>query len=357
MKTNPLSAERVNNAKAAFTTRRADLTRAVTLLTGALTPVSGDLVLARVDELGHHKLIELPTSRKAHLFPGDEIIVCYGNRYAPDQFEAEVPFDLGPCHLVAAGGLAAQVLSQHARMQPPTTITPLGLLGDAKGQRLNLRAWALPVTAFNFKHNRPLVYAVIGNSMNSGKTTTAANLIRGLVASGLRVGAAKITGTGAGNDPGFFADAGANPVYDFTWAGMPSTYRATAAEVRQIFETLVCHLTATGAQAIVLEIADGIFQDETRELVSSRQFRHTVDGVLFAAADSLCAAYAIEWFRQRELPLLGISGLVTASPLAKREAEQVTQLPVFDLLTLQQPSIAEFLHQPCASYRSIAVAV
>jgi hypothetical protein len=36
------------------------------------------------------------------LFVGDEILVAYGHRYAPAQFLAEVPPDLGGCHLNAA---------------------------------------------------------------------------------------------------------------------------------------------------------------------------------------------------------------------------------------------------------------
>ena len=35
-----------------------------------------------------------------------EIMVAYGNRYAPDQFEAELPKTMASCHLAAAGGVA-----------------------------------------------------------------------------------------------------------------------------------------------------------------------------------------------------------------------------------------------------------
>ena len=354
MRTETLSPVRLQRAKAAYTTRHVELDAARTLLTGALQPRSGDLVLAQVSEIGHHRLLETRTSRKANLFVGDEILISYGNRYAPDQFEAEVPFDLSACHLVAAGGVAAQVLSQHTRMNPPTSITPLGLLGDHAGRRLNLRDWAF--SAPPVKGPRPRTYAVVGNSMNSGKTTTAANLIHGLTAAGLRVGAAKITGTGAGGDPGLFADAGAAVVYDFTHAGFPSTYRATPLEVRRIFETLTGSLAAQDVDTIVLEIADGIFQEETRELVVSTTFRKGVDGVLFAAADALSAAYGVKWFSERTLPLLAVSGLLTASPLARREAELASQAPVLDMLTLQAATITEWLAEPCANPKAQAVA-
>lgn len=72
-------------------------------------PHAGDLVLARVVKIGQHPRIELPDGRRSHLYIGDEVIVCYGARYAPDQFESHVPKEMGPCDLVAAGGLASRL--------------------------------------------------------------------------------------------------------------------------------------------------------------------------------------------------------------------------------------------------------
>lgn len=64
-----------------------------------VAPALGDLVLARVVEIGKHTRLEGPGSRRQLLFPGQEILLAYGNRYAPDQFLAEIPrrpFDLPP---------------------------------------------------------------------------------------------------------------------------------------------------------------------------------------------------------------------------------------------------------------------
>lgn len=69
------------------------------------------------------------------------MIVLYGNRYAPDQFESYLPDDLSPCHLVAGGGVASWVATQHCAMKHATEITPLGLLADVEGERLNMAEW------------------------------------------------------------------------------------------------------------------------------------------------------------------------------------------------------------------------
>ncbi|MDZ7993080.1 MAG: molybdopterin-guanine dinucleotide biosynthesis protein MobB [Nostoc sp. EfeVER01] len=329
-----LESDRLAQAKMAYTTRHVDVNAIATLITGDIKPECGDLVLARVDETGQHERLELCDSRKAIMFPGDEIIICYGNRYAPDQFEAEIPEDLSPCNLAAAGGIAAKVLSQHVKMKPPTAITPIGLLGDQQGKRINIADWALPPTSYIGQ--RPCTIAVVGTSMNSGKTTTAANLIRGLVNAGMKVGAAKITGTGAGGDIWLMRDAGASLVLDFTHAGFPSTYRATPEQVEGILDTLTNYLGAEGVDAIVLEVADGLYQEETSALVSSVAFREAIDGVLFATGGALGAAAGIEWLQSFNLPVLAVSGLVTASPLAARETEKATNLPIFDIQMLRE---------------------
>ena len=122
--------ERIKWAKAAYTTHRANFEAVEMLLDNGIKPNVGDLVLARVQEIGQHERIELANGRRARMFAGDEIVVVYGNRYAPDQFEAIIPDTLASCHLVAAGGIASLLLSKHDSMKDPTTIAPIGLLGN-----------------------------------------------------------------------------------------------------------------------------------------------------------------------------------------------------------------------------------
>lgn len=332
-----VDALRIARAKAAYTTRRVDR-QAIKTLLGGLGPCPGDLVLARVVKLGQHARIELEHGRRAPLFVDDEIIVCYGNRYAPDQFEAEVPEDLNECHLVAGGGIAARCLARHGSMKAATVIQPLGLLGDADGRPLNLADWALP--EITPRRPRPLVLAVAGTSMNAGKTTSAAYLIKGLSHAGMTVGAAKVTGTGAGGDVWLMKDAGAAFAFDFTDAGLASTYRASVATIEAAAERVLTHLREEGVDAIVLEIADGLFQQETAALLSSPRFRSLVDAVIFAAGDAMGAAGGVAWLRQRGWPVVAVSGCVSASPLAAREVREATGLPVLGLDDLTRAEIA-----------------
>ena len=318
--------ERLGRAKAAYTTRRVDLAEAHGLITEGRAPRAGDVVLARVTDIGQHPRIELRDGRRARLHPGDEVVVCYGARYAPDQFESELPGDLEDCDLVAAGGIASRMRCRHKRMKAPTALEPVGLLAGADGEPLNLARFALP--ARRAAEGRPPVLAVLGTSMNSGKTTTAESLVRGYGQRGLRVAAAKVTGTGAGGDRWCVTDAGAAAVLDFTDAGVPSTFGLAPDAVEAVLHTLVATLADARPDVIVLEVADGLCQRETAALLTSTAFRDVVDGVLFAAGEALGASAGVSELARLGCPALAVSGLITASPLASREAEGVTGVPV-----------------------------
>jgi hypothetical protein len=329
----------LRRASWAFTTRRIPQGTACSILPPIGAPKAGDLVLARVTAIGQHADLQLPNGRHRHMFLGDEIVVAYGNRYASNQFEAVVPETLGPCHLVAGGGIAARARSWHERMaRGPTHITPIGLVADAGGRRINLEAFSLP--PLDVSADSPATIAVVGTSMDSGKTQTAVYLVRGLVAAGLRVGYAKATGTGAGGDYYWLKDAGADPVLDFTDCGMASTYLATADKIEQALVTLVAHIARRGIDAIVVEIADGVLQHETAALLRSPGFARVTGGIVLAARDSMGASAGVGWMAPLTTPVLALSGVMTAAPLQRTEAGEATGLPIYDRESLGSPSVA-----------------
>ncbi|MFH5823986.1 DUF1611 domain-containing protein [Georgenia sp. AZ-5] len=352
----PVAAERMARAKKAYTTRF--LARRVEmdpggyeLLSGsAVRPAAGDVVLARVAEIGQHKRLEGPGSRRQTLFVGDEVLVAYGHRYAPDQFEAAVPQDLRSSHLIAAGGLTGVVTAQHAGMAPATVLEPVGLLADHAGV-VNLARLAphrlrtdVPRTASGrFPAGRPTVVAVLGTSMNSGKSTTLACLVRGLATSGLRVAAGKVTGTGAGGDPRLFADAGAAAVLDFTDFGLPSTFRVDHGRVRALLASVVDALAASQPDVVVVEIADGVYQAETARLLGDPIFPAVVDRVVFAAGDALGASAGVRVLEDAGIDVAAVSGVLTASPLATREAGAALAVPVLPTFGLVEPGTATAL--------------
>tara|TARA_R110002051_G_scaffold48299_6_gene95225 strand:- start:21316 stop:22401 length:1086 start_codon:yes stop_codon:yes gene_type:complete len=319
---------RLGQAKWAFSTRLCTR-RSDGYIRSDITPAAGDLCLARVVRLGHHQRLELATGRRAHLYPGDEIVIAYGNRYAVDQFDAVVPDSLKPCDLAAAGGVAGTVRSRHSRTRQPTRIEPIGLLCDAGGETWNLNRFRTPIPLQSQAFS-PSVIAVTGAGMNSGKTTTASAMVHSLKKAGLRVAAIKLTGTGSGGDLWQFLDAGADHVYDFTNAGYVSTCGLGLPELTTIIQDLIA-LASTSHDVIIAEVADGLLQTETELLLKSEAFRQTVDAMVFAAGDAMAAAYGVARLSEIGFTPSFVSGLVTASELSRVEAEQACGLPVLTL--------------------------
>ena len=306
-----------------------------------IKPCAGDLVLAKVEVLGHHRKLHLPDTRRRNLFVGDEIVVAYANRYASSQFESYVPDDLGMCHLVAGGGIASKVTQQHDRIQRgPTLIRPIGLItSEVGGPPLNVAAWALPPPA-PAQVRRVPVLAIVGTAMDAGKTTTAAYLTKGLTSLGKRVGYGKVTGTGASGDPGLVTDAGASQVLDFTDLGYASTYRVPPQEIEGIFQDLIGHFQQSEVDVILLEIADGLLQAETAELLKSSMFRQHTDGVILAAGDAMGALAGATWLEKQRVSAIAVCGPIVRSPLQVQEVKHATGLPVYTLGDLVDGSAA-----------------
>ena len=211
----------LNDVKWAFTTRRVPNADIAKLSHDVASAISGDLLVARIAEVGHHQKVQLRTGRQSLSYQGGVIGVVCGARYAPDQFEGLAEIQPHGADLLAAGGVAGTMRQQHERMIPPIRLLPLGLALDAEGEVINIARYALRGTD---AHPRIPAIVVVGGSMNAGKTTAAASLAHGLRRGGWQVAALKVTGTGAFGDYHAYLDAGAHVVADFTDAGMASTY-------------------------------------------------------------------------------------------------------------------------------------
>lgn len=292
-------------------------------------PQIGDLLVAEVASIGKHTSVETISGLTMNIFPGDLIIGAFGNRYATDQYEGYAPAAWrDQCDLLSIGGVCGEVCSAHTSMGSPTRLRVLGALCDAHGRSLNLRDFARPAAA---QLPAGQVILVVGTSMNSGKTTTVGALARALHRAGMRVAAAKITGTAAGKDGRFFQSCGADPVFDFTYCGFPSTYMLDQHDLLAIFADLSNRLAAVAPDFSIIEIADGIFQRETRLLLESDELRARVDHVFFSAGDSLGAECGVRRLRSEGWPVRAVTGLVTASPLAMREVEEFVGIPCLSI--------------------------
>ena len=309
-----------------YSTHRVDRSAARRLLAMSREVDPGRIVLGRVTMLGKHKDIEGIDGRRVILFPGDVIAGVLAYRYATDQYEGH-PIASGTAgHLLSIGGVCGTVMSKNEKMLDPTGLEWIGTLADETGEALSLRRFALrPRRALTAPRARTVL--VVGASMNAGKTTTATQVIRSLSGQGRRVAAAKITGTACRKDPAMMEDAGAVRVLDFTHAGYPSTAYLPAAELLDLAVDLRALLLEEKPEFIVYEIADGIFQRETRLLLEDQAFRDTIDVVLYAAPESPSCESGVRFLREWGYTVGAIGGMVANSRLGMEEVRQATGVP------------------------------
>jgi hypothetical protein len=291
------------------------------LLPYSRSPRPGDIVLAQVEKIGKNTRLELAPGRGCDLRVGDLLAVTFGNRYATEQFEGYAQSNDDCCDLLSMGGVCGLVKSKHDSVAEPSKLRVLGSLGDAQGQPLHLRDFAV---AADNGVERPFVIVVCGSAMDSGKTHTAVNLIVGLRRQQQRVASIKLTGTATGRDLWKAMDAGACVALDFVDGGYASTYLCSLSDLLDLHHRLVSHAASRGSDWVVIEIADGLLQRETSQLLQSSAFRETVDAWVYATNDPLGAVGGVSVLRGWGITPAAISGLLTASPLAIRETNAAT---------------------------------
>jgi hypothetical protein len=286
--------------------------------------VSGDLLLCEVVRTGLHGRVETTSGSRQKLYAGDRIVCALANRYATSLLEAEARVDRDQADMVSASGLCGTVVAHTSKASNPTRLSLIGraFVGN---EPLNLQHVPRPSVGVSITEPRWVV--VVGSAMDSGKTTACAAVIRGLVEAGHTVGAAKVTGTASGRDFGAFRDAGAITVVDFLDAGWASTAGCTRPELCNVAEYLTGRVRATGVGWGVLEIADGLLQRETRMLLEMVPRFSPDPQIVVTTRESLAAVAAVESLASMGLQVVALSGLMTNSPLARKEAELAAAVP------------------------------
>lgn len=310
-------------------------------------PQAGDIALFKVLKIGKHTRIQCADEHNHLLLPGDLVLAAFGNRYATNQLEGYVPDKfLDEYHILGQGGVVGEVASFFYSLEAtgPTSLQLLGYATDQRGNILNTKRLAAKTASFTGSKPFPTqVILSLGTSMDSGKTTTAAYLCRGLKEAGLSTAYMKLTGTAYGKDPSFAVDCGADTAVDFSAAGFPSTYLCDMAELLDLYAALLGQLASSRPEVVVIEIADGLLQRETHQLLSEPRFMATVDQVIFSAGDSMGALFGLDLLKQKGIHPFALSGLFTMSPLLIREVQQYTNVPVLRLGELESPDVLKLI--------------
>ena len=294
-------------------------------------PEVGDLIFGEIAELGHHRIVESRSARHHTVNVGTRAIFVFGNRYAPDQYEGLVPGEFQDyVDLFSRGGVVGEVQNQNQLIGRATRVRVLGYACKEDGSVINTRDHVLlkPKQQSREKPGAKLILC-IGTSMNSGKTEAAAACCYALSSMGRQVRAAKITGTASLKDPLLMNDCGASHIADFTYFGYPSTYLLEPEQLLGMFNDFDLKYGNNPKNYLVIEFADGIFQRETAMLLKSPEVRQRISKLIFCAPDSTAVFGGLRLLKEEfDLEADAISGLCSSSPLAMREIQGFTDLPI-----------------------------
>jgi Domain of unknown function (DUF1611_C) P-loop domain len=311
-------------------------------------PKIGDVAVVCVERIGNHTSVVTTDNKKLRVYVGDYIVCVFGNRYATDAFEGEV-IGTEDLSLLTAGGMIGTVKSKHFHdVKNPTRVSFTGYLVKEDDKRINLKQ-------LKFIINRPThdaeiknLIVAVGTGMNSGKTTAARMLIRGLSEKGLKIAACKLTGSVSNRDQDEMRSASAKCIIDFSDYGFPSTYLATKQELIDLFNTMLATLGKLNPDVVIMEIADGILQRETNMLLTDSYIKKKTKGIVLAAESAPSALYGVEYLKNLGYTIIAVSGAMTSAPLFVREFQQHSKIHVASSVKLGKDlvsSVTAFINQ------------
>jgi len=212
---------------------------------------SGDFIVAEVlPRQGIGEAFELASGRECSPMAGDLLVGALARRFATleavGSFE-DVDED-GRMSLLTGGGCFGGVTS---RSRFSAALLPVAYRGHLVSgpKKLVMRDFVTPAPDAPF--DMPVVL-LVGTSMSAGKTFAGRVVVQQLKKLGHRVVGAKLTGAGRWRDTMSFGDAGADFLFDFVDAGLPTTV-VPEDEYRDAIGGLLRRIGATGATVAVIE--------------------------------------------------------------------------------------------------------
>jgi hypothetical protein len=308
---------RVRLDRISSSTRNAGLTPEV-IVGDRIVAAEGYVLAVRVlEDKSTYNTIEDVTGRMLSLREGDVLAGTLGTRRALRGYAGEVPAHLAvgdTIEVLNLGGILGRCTSANPEIGPPFQAQVLGAilafpeLGDRIGRPASIRDRAVP-PADSLDTMLPVIY-VAGTCMNAGKTVAATELVRGLGRSGLRVGAAKLTGVSLMRDALSMLDAGAIAALTFNDVGVASTHPGiTVATAKGILN----RLATSKPDLIVAELGDGILGDYgVQDILHDAELMAVGAAYVMAAPDPVACWGAVELMRgEFGLPVTAITGPAT----------------------------------------------
>jgi hypothetical protein len=286
---------------------------------------TGDYTVGEVTETSRSTRVELTTGRMTEVEVGDLIVGALGVRAATLEAVGswqDVGDDLR-LHAMTAAGLLGRVTSCSTFLNKPIDLVYRGHVMRS-GQKVRMQDFVQPTSeaAIEFP-----VLMLIGTSMSSGKTTSARVIIRRLKQMGLRVVGAKLTGAGRYRDILAMSDAGADAIFDFVDAGLPSTVCEESVYLASL-ENLLSRIAEAKPDVLVAEAGASPLEPYNGDAAVSR-LRDHVRCTVLCASDPYAVVGVVKGFGFD--PDL-VSGVATSTTAGVDVIRKLAGTPALNLL-------------------------
>lgn len=298
---------------------------------------TGDFVVATVKPFPSGlRDVELANGRMTEVFGGERVVGALGTRSATLQAVGDWKFigEDGQLEALTAACVFGRCTSKSHFLPPLLSLSYTGhVMKD--GQFLNMRDCRIPVTGN--RATMPIIL-IIGTSMEAGKTITAGVIIRLLKRRGLSVAGAKFTGVGRYRDILNMYDAGADWVYDFVDAGLPST-SCPSDEYQSVVDGLLRRMDDHKPDVLVAEVGASPLEPYNGEL-AIKEVRKQVCLTVLCASDPYAVLGVIKAFDIN--PDL-VTGRATSTSASIDLVNKLSHLTAIDILDPKSLAILEEL--------------
>jgi hypothetical protein len=286
---------------------------------------TGDYVIGEV--LGSGSVpyeIEAPNGRAVEVAPGDLVLGALGRRAATLQIVGDWrAVRSGRLETLSRAGVLGRCTSV-ARPAPP--IADLAYRGHASrdGETISMADFVDDDRTAELK--APVVL-IFGTSMSAGKTVSGKLIVRLLRHRGLRVAAAKLTGVGRYRDVLAMRDAGADVIFDFVDAGLPST--AVSADAFSAATRTVLSMVAREEPDVLVVEAGASPLEPYNGATAIELLGDRIAFTVLCASDPYAVVGLIEAFGTE--PDV-VSGLATSTSAGIELIERLTGRPALNML-------------------------
>ena len=309
---------------------------------------TGDFVAAELtetSELAATFAIETADGRRVEVIPGDLIVGALGSRAATLELVGDwtsVGEDLR-MQTLTPSGLLGRITSATT---PPLPYTNVIYRGHAwRHRKLGVGDFAPAVACAAL--DAPVVL-IIGTSMECGKTAAAKSVVRRLKAHGVRVAGVKLTGAGHVRDILAMRDAGADAIFDFVDAGLPSTMVDPATYEAALLQ-LLSQVGGAYPDVVVAEAGASPLEPYNGD-VALRLLADRVRCTVLCASDPYAVAGAINALQYQ--PDL-VSGRATSTEAAIALVNRLCGLPAINLLHHHHNSALDEMLERCLQLDSL----